>query len=133
MYLPGRVLTPLQVGVGVSGGYEAIDVHVVNCVIEDPNINHNEMWTLLLDFSNAFNSFSRQKLFKEVRAYIQSMAAWIECCYSVQPLLHLGDRTIFSCSGVQQGDPLGPLAFALTLHPIIQRIKREVPSLKINA
>ncbi len=90
-------------------------------------------WTLLLDFSNAFNSISREKMFEEVRARIPSMAAWLECCYGAQPLLHLGEHTILSRCGVQQGDPLGPLSFALALHPIVERINREVPDLQINA
>ena len=88
---------------------------------------------LLLDFSNAFNSICRGKMFEEIRARIPSMAAWLECCYGSQTLLHLGDHTILSCCGVQQGDPLGPLAFTLALHPIVERIKREVPGLLINA
>ena len=54
------------------------------------------------------------------------------CCYGTQPLLHLGDWTIRSRNGVQQGDPLGPLGFALALHPIIEKIREEVPDLKIN-
>ena len=61
------------------------------------------------------------------------MAAWLECCYGAQPLLHLEDHTILSCCGVQQGDPLGPLAFALAFQPIVERIRREVPDLQINA
>ena len=40
--------------------------------------------------------------------------------------------SILSCCEVQQGDPLGPLCFALTLQPIVERIKREVPSLVCN-
>ena len=39
---------------------------------------------------------------------------------------------IHSCCGFQQGDPLGPLGFALTLHPIVERIKAEVPDLLLN-
>lgn len=50
-----------------------------------------------------------------------------------QALLHLRDYTIHSCCGVQQGEPLGPLEFAFTLHPIIEKIKQEVPGLLINA
>ena len=57
----------------------------------------------------------------------------MESCYSSQPLLRLGEDTLLSCSGVQQGDPLGPLGFALTLHPIPERIDEEVPDLAINA
>ena len=61
------------------------------------------------------------------------MAAWIESCYGSQSLLYLGDDKILSSCGVQQGDPLGPLCFALTLHPVVEQIKRDVPGLLINA
>ena len=47
--------------------------------------------------------------------------------------LHLGGDCIHSCCGVQQGDHLGPLGFALTLHPIVECIKDEVPDLALNA
>ncbi len=127
-----QTLTPLQVGVGVKAGCEAI-VHSVSRTLEDPNIPPQERWTLLLDFSNAFNCINRGHMFEEIRARIPSMAAWMESCYGAQPILHLGKDTILSCCGVQQGDPLGPLGFALTLQPIVERIKTEVPDLRINA
>ena len=82
-----RSLTPLQVGVGVKAGCEAI-VHSVIRTLEDPNIQPEERWTLLLDFSNAFSSISRGRMFKEVRARIPSIAAWMESCYGAQPILH---------------------------------------------
>ena len=72
-------------------------------------------------------------MFWEVRDRIPSMAAWIESCYMAQPFLRLGEHTILSSCGVQQGDSLGPLGFALTLQPIIEKIKEEVPNLLINA
>jgi hypothetical protein len=40
--------------------------------------------------------------------------------------------SILSSRGVQQGDPLGPLGFALALQPIVHRIEREVPGLLVN-
>ena len=108
------VLTPLQVGVGVPVGCEAI-VHAVAHVQEDANIHPEERWTLLLDFSNAFNSVDWGSMFREVSDRIPSLAARMESCYMAQPFLHLGEHTILSSCGVQQGDPLGPLGFALTL------------------
>ena len=38
---------------------------------------------------------------------------------------------ILSCCGAQ-GDPLGPLGFALVLHSVIEKIKESVPGLLIN-
>ena len=112
-----NVLTPLQVGVGVSMGCKAI-THSVNYVHKDTTISPDEKWTLLLDLSNAFSSISRE-MFEEVRAKIPSISSWAECCYSSQHLLHMENHNSLSKCGVQQGDPLGPLAFYLALHPII--------------
>ena len=50
-----RLLSPLQLGVGVKGGCEAI-VHATNHLMT--SLQDNDCWTLLLDFSNAFNSIS---------------------------------------------------------------------------
>ena len=72
-------------------------------------------------------------MFEQVRSRIPGLAAWLESCYSTQPLLHLGSNIIHSCCGVQQGDPLRPLGFALTLQPIVEQIKAEVPDLTLNS
>ena len=128
-----KVLTPLQVGVGVQAGCESIIIHAVSLVQEDSNISPELKWILLLDFSNAFNNITKESMFQEVRARIPSMSAWLEMCYGAQPLLQFGDYTILSCSGVQQGDPLGPLGFALALHPLVEKINEQVPGLVINA
>ena len=84
---------------------------------------------MITTFLNAFNSIVRNKMFKEARSRIPSLSTWLELCYSRPSLLHFGDHTINSICGVQQGDPLGPLGFALTLHPIIVKVKSEVPGL----
>ena len=123
-------LTPLQLGVGVRGGCEAI-VHAVSSLMSSSP--SSSCWTLQLDFSNAFNNISRVSMFAQFRQHIPPLAAWMESCFSCQPLLHLGRDSILSCCGVQQGDPLGPLGFALTLQPFIEKIKAEVPGLSLNA
>jgi len=87
------------------------------------------IWCLFLDFSNFF---SRESMFAEVRQLTPNLAAWMESCYSCQPLLHLGEDTIHSCCGVQQGDPLGPLGFALILQPLLERLQADVSSLHLN-
>ena len=121
-----QALSPLQVGVGVKCGCEAI----VHSKFSNPNPLPDHCLSLLLDFSNAID---RGFMFEEIRARIPGISAWVESCYGSQPVLHLDDKTILSCCRVQQGDPLGPLGFTLALQPIVERIQREVPNLQINA
>ena len=40
-------------------------------------------------------------------------------------LLFCGDHTIASEEGVQQGDPLGPLLFCLTIQPFITKLRSD--------
>ena len=88
-------LSPLQVRVGVRMGCEAI-VHSVFLVLEDPSIKSGDRWTLLLDFSNAFNSINGGCMFEVIRTCIPPLAPWMESCYGAQPILHLGDNQILS-------------------------------------
>ena len=57
----------------------------------------------------------------------------MECSYALKPILCLSDHTISSNTGVQQGDPLGPLGFALALQPIIEKLNKGISDLLINA
>ncbi len=79
-------LTPLQLGVGVKGGCEAI-IHSTSHLLSSSN-DPDQCWCLFLDFSNAFNCISRESMFAEIRQRIPHLAAWMESCYSCQPLLH---------------------------------------------
>ena len=51
------------------------------------------------------------------------ISSWAEWCYAQPSRLLFGGEVINSASGVQQGDNLGPLLFALALHPTLERIK----------
>ena len=106
VYCPRNPCPSAAGGVCVPAGCEAIVHTVANC-LEDPCIPR--------------------------RQHTPSISAWMECCYGAQPLLHLSNHTILSSCGVQQGDPMGPLGFALALQPIVDQIKHEVPGLLVNA
>ena len=119
-------------GVGIPVGCESI-VHSVSSLLSDPAISPDCKSCLFVDLSNAFNSVDRKLMFQEVRSRIPSIAAWTEFSYGSQPFLFFGNFQLLSCTGVQQGDPLGPLCFALTLHPLIEQIQSNVPNLCLNA
>ncbi|GJY97152.1 putative reverse transcriptase domain-containing protein [Tanacetum coccineum] len=107
-------LNDLQFGVGVSGGGEAI-LHAVNRLIEDRSDDIG-LSMLLVDFKNAFNLVDREAMLQEVRIRCPAISRWVEFCYSKPARLYYGEHTLWSHQGVQQGDPLGPLLFALVLH-----------------
>ena len=50
---------------------------------------------------------------------------WAAGCYGDHPLLLSTMGTLRSESGVQQGDPLGPLLFCLVLHKVVTAIAAD--------
>ena len=125
-------LSPLQLGVGVRGGAEAI-IHAANAIYHDDNIADDNKWTLQVDFANAFNGISRETMLKEVREHCPKAASWAEYCYGSHSQLFLSDTRISSQSGCHQGDPLASLFFSLVLHPLLLHLHRELPHLLLNA
>jgi hypothetical protein len=123
--------SPLQLGVGVPEGAAAI-VHAVQACIQSQG-GDPEVAMLKIDFSNAFNLVSRQAIFQEVRATFPSLSRWVEQCYGIANPLHFGDDTLRGLCGVQQGDPLGPLLFALVMQPLVLRVKRACPLIPLQA
>ncbi|XP_026451691.1 uncharacterized protein LOC113352022 [Papaver somniferum] len=109
-----------QFGVGVPVGGKGI-LHVVNCLLGMKG-HSDKMSMLLIDFSNAFNMVSRTQLIKEVRLHCLGISRWVKFCYLGHAKLYYDPYILSSALGVQQGDPLGPLLFALTLHPLVKSI-----------
>ncbi|XP_074347445.1 uncharacterized protein LOC141686301 [Apium graveolens] len=120
---PITVGTDFQFGVGIPGGCEVV-VHSVNRLLEARG-DEVGLSMLLVDFKNAFNLIDRSILLQEARVRCPSISPWVEFCYSCPARLYYGDSVLWSCQGVQQGDPLGPLFFALALHPLAQAIAQS--------
>ncbi|KAL8151283.1 hypothetical protein V2J09_021091 [Rumex salicifolius] len=118
-----KYLEDFQLGVRVPNGGEAI-LHAVNRLIEAKGGAHN-ISMVLVDFNNAFNMIDRSIVLREVRRHCPSLSPWVKLCYARPTRLYYDEACLLSCQGVQQGDPLGPLLFALILHPLVHRINED--------
>ncbi|KAK9048234.1 hypothetical protein SSX86_016863 [Deinandra increscens subsp. villosa] len=116
-----KYLSDFQFGVGVPCGAEAV-LHSANRFLHEFHTD-GSLAMLTVDFSNAFNLVDRTALLREVRSRCPSISPWVDFLYGQPSRLYVGDSHIWSAAGVQQGDPLGPLLFALVLHPLVHRIR----------
>jgi hypothetical protein len=116
-------LKPLQLGVGIPNGAEAI-LHGLNRLIRDRDPPWDSVMALV-DFRNAFNMVDRQCMLEEVHRMFPRIFAWVQYTYGVGATLFSGSDTIEATAGVQQGDPLGPLLFSLVLQPLLVRMKSD--------
>lgn len=116
----GDLLAPWQLGYGVRGGSEAA-VHAARLYLQSFDTSKA---LLKLDFRNAFNSIQRDRMLMKVLELAPRLFCFVHSAYSSPSTLFWEDKTIQSAEGVQQGDPLGPLLFCLT----IQQLKAQLTS-----
>ena len=109
--LPQFFLPYGQLGVGTRGGLEAA-IHATRLNIERFK-DSPDMCLLKIDFQNAFNECSRQVILDQIASHFSELFAWTQWCYGCASELQFGPHRILSTSGVQQGDPMGPLLFSL--------------------
>jgi len=108
-------LSPLQVGVGVKLLEAAVHAARIYC----NNMASPVRVLTKIDFSNAFNSLRRDAILKTSLDLIPEWAPFVFSAYAGTSRLFWGPHTVDSCEGVQQGDPLGPLLFCLTVQPLL--------------
>ena len=106
------LLAPHKLCYGIRGGAE-VAVHAARRYLDELQSDHA---IVKLDFKNAFNAVHRDKMLKAVEILAPTVYHFVHSVYSSPSSLVWGDKTISSSEGVQQGDPLGPLLFCLSIH-----------------
>ena len=115
-------LRPHQVGFGLPGGCEAA-VHATRSFIKSSREVENPFVLLKVDFANAFNTIRRDMILREVFRKFPQIYQYVVSSYGAESSLLFGSEVIKSAEGVQQGDPLGPFLFALTIQPMVESIQ----------
>jgi hypothetical protein len=115
-------LSPLQVGVAVQGGAEAVTRGL--SYLFHHHKRDADVATVSLDGRNAFNVIGRENMLNQVRQHFPALARIAYFLYSGATVLYFGQRgLIMSLCGTHQGCPLGGFFFALALHPLLTELK----------
>ena len=91
----------------------------------DENWNDANFAVFKVDMKNAFNSVSRQAVLDEVATFFPELLPWVAWSYGSPALLWHPLGCVSSQTGVQQGDPLGPMLFALVLHKLVSSVSGQ--------
>ena len=112
-----RGLLPIKLGVSVKGGAEAA-VHTVRKFITN-NIDSNDHKIIVkLDMMNAFNSVRRNHVLQTGLDRTPEIAKLSSLAYGKPSSVIASGHSITSSTGVKQGNPTGPLLFALAVDQI---------------
>ncbi|XP_065318667.1 uncharacterized protein LOC135926666 [Gordionus sp. m RMFG-2023] len=113
-----HILSPYQLGVGIPGGCEAA-VHLTRIHLKNNPKNESPV---KIDFSNAYNTFSRNTFLHSTCFHFPAYTKFLFSCYQSPTILQFNKEKILSVEGIQQGDPLGSLLFSLGINDMIKSI-----------
>ena len=114
---------PYQFGVACPRGAERI-IHGLRACVEEHWLEE-DFGVLKVDMKNAFNQVSRRALLSECAEHFPELLPWVGWCNGQHPYLWHTLGCLTSESGVQQGDPLGPLLFSLVLNVLVKTISED--------
>ena len=127
-----EVFCPIQHGVSTKCGTELIAHHISLTLESNPN------WIVLKsDVKNAFNSVSRDQIMEQVSLTFPELYNHVIQMYGKPSSLVFmqGSFTVVipSEEGVHQGDPLGPVLFAMAIHPVSTKIQKSHSQVRVLA
>ena len=118
--LVGPTMEPVQLGVGIPSGCQ-IGARGAQCAFDAKQA------VSAFDVINAFNTEDRQSTFAGVSSRAPRLLRYYVWAYGREtPLLWHGHLAGLSATGVKQGDPAGPLYFAVSTYPLFCSIRDAV-------
>ena len=117
----GEELRPVQLGVSTRGGCEAA-AHAARRYARD--CRHRRV-LLKIDMRNAFNSLRRDSFLSVARVRTPGLYSLLWQAYSSPTRLFFGEEGFASETGIQQGDPIGPALFALSVDEAARGVQSE--------
>jgi hypothetical protein len=126
-------LAPLQLGVRVSGGSEAIGNALRTALCSNP-----ASAVVRVDCANAFDTLLRSRMLSVVANRCPEMLSFVASLYGAHSNLLVEGAPadaapVSSQGGVQQGDPLGPFLFGLTLQSALRQVDAAAPEGQVIA
>lgn len=128
-------LVPQQLGISVPGGVE-VAAHLIQVAVQSvkQQAAEGDLVVQTVDFSNAFNSISRGAIGAEISTHLPELRAYLQWSYGRAASLFVRtEHVVDATSGVRQGDPLGPLFFAMALQPVLREVATKEPQVDIVA
>ena len=122
-----------QFGVGTKGGVEPIVLELFSSFQDRAG---EEEFLASIDFENAFNTISRHRIAEEVNARLPNFVRFAKFLYNTRSILLLrtpgGLVTLYSATGVRQGDPLAPLFFSLAISGLLLQLPEMANQLNLS-
>ena len=120
----GKLLAPLQLCVGISGGCEIL------ASIAHDYLKREDRCVMTLDLPNAFNSISRKSILLGLQQYSPDLIRTFLIGYQRPSTLRSCTTECtsvlvgYSYTGCRQGDPLSMLYFAVSIHSALVSINK---------
>ncbi|KAL0224658.1 hypothetical protein RCL1_002570 [Eukaryota sp. TZLM3-RCL] len=119
-------LSPFQFGIGTIDG-----ASIESLTSELFFLSNRSYYILNLDFKNAFNSVKRYAIFLALQSSFPYILPFFYHFYGSAAPLDFNEHTLYSTSGVRQGDPMGPFHFCLAIHPVLVALQCRFPNIRI--
>ena len=116
------LLSPRQLGFGVPRGAEAA-VRAARRYVD--NMKSGQL-LIKTDFRNAFNTIRRDAILEAVAKHFPQLLPYVASTIGSPSCLQFGQFVLHSEEGAQQGDPLGPLYFCLTIKELLESMQSEL-------